>query len=124
MSKLPSGKFGKEANMYLINTLIKDAKYRELQGDKIKELRKSGKPYNFSQFQEEVDNYADEQIKPFDEQIQKEQQKEAVSQQFEGLRPKKGNVFAVDKDGNTGEIPSKNAKKFEAAGGTVVYGRK
>jgi len=123
LSTLPSENLGQEANIALINELLKDAKGRQIKGKAISELRASGKQYNFGEFQKVIEDQVAQGVKPLEQEYSKDLIKAQYAKQIGGKKPNAGYVWVVDKDGNLGQIPKQNLKKFEDAGGIILNGK-
>jgi len=120
LSTIPSSNFGFEANLDLINTLLEDAEGKVHTAETIRDLRKSGREYNFGEFQEIVQKTSDKRLAPSKEKYKKEMFVAQKSKVFRGDKPKPGFVFVLDENGNPGSIPKAKIKDLEKKGGTVV----
>lgn len=123
LSTLPSENLGQEANVALVNELLKDAKARQFKGNKINELRSSNKKYNFGEFQKMVEDDVKQNLEPLEKDYQKDLVRAQYSKQIGGKKPNPGYIWAVNPDGSLGQIPKQNAKKFEDAGGIIFNGK-
>lgn len=119
----PSQYSGKRGNLAMINMMLQKAE-RDLQKSKIinKQREKSG-PIHPNRFNSNVS----EELQPFMNNLEKKYGKEEkildAQIALKGMQPPKGYKFMVDPDVNVKNIPIKDIKRLQDAGGELLYGK-
>lgn len=120
MSSKPGMYKGKEANKYMIKQMIKFAETELHKGEQISKLRQSGKSMPFAKFQGQVEDSANQFLQERQSQLDKDMVISAAKNSIKGRKASPGFVWMADSEGVAREIPQKEIKIAQEAGGTLL----
>lgn len=122
MSAIPSNLKGKEANLYIVDNMINDAKVNYEKGRIINQL--SNNPnLRYGEFLEKVNSH----VAPIQQQLEKEfdleDMKNSARAVVSGRQPKQGYVFMLNpQTGEPREVLARDVEAAKAAGGILLNG--
>lgn len=120
MSAIPSNLKGKEANLYIIDNMINDAKVSYEKGRVINKL--SGNPnLKYSDFIYQVNQHVEPLQTQLDNEFDFQEMKNSALSYISGRKPKEGYVFMLNPEtGEPREVLSRDVQAAKAAGGILL----
>ncbi len=120
MSAIPSNLKGKEANLYIIDNMINDAKVSYEKGRIVNKL--SGNPnLKYSDFISQVNQHVEPLQTQLDNEFDLQEMKNSALSYISGRKPKEGYVFMLNPEtGEPREVLARDVQAAKAAGGILL----
>lgn len=120
LSSQPGPYKSQAANKYMIRNMVNQAEIELNKANEISKLRERGGPISFAKFQSEIDKASS----TFSEAKQKELQKEMTffeaKESIRGKKASPGTTWMIDPEGIPRQVPTKDIKRAQDAGGTLL----